>query len=96
MRVVEQNPNVKALAIARDLTQPYVVPTNESFFDRSYPLVNSVFIYLNRPPGKPLSPRLKEFLRYVLSRQGQQAVADDGMYIPLNPQAAQEELRKLD
>ena len=45
---------------------------------------------------RPLPPRLKEFLTFILSREGQQAVADDGMYIPLNAEAAQAELSKLD
>ena len=96
MRVVEQNPGVKPVALAREAGQSFVAPTEATFQDRSYPLATSVYIYLNRPPGRPLAPRLKEFLTFILSREGQQAVAEEGMYIPLNPQAAQAELRKLD
>jgi len=96
MRVVEQNPGVKPLALAREAGGPFVAPTERSFRQRSYPLVTSLYIYLNRPPGQPLPPRLKEFLAFILSREGQQAVAEDGMYIPLSPEAAQAELRKLD
>jgi phosphate transport system substrate-binding protein len=96
MRVIEKNPNVKPLALARESGGPYVAPSNESFHDRSYPLVTAVYIYLNRPPGKPVPPRLKEFLSYVLSREGQQAILDDGMFIPLTPEAARAELRKLE
>lgn len=96
MRVVEQNLGVKPLALARETGGPFVAPTVPSFWARSYPLVTSVYIYLNRPPGQPLPPRLREFLAFILSREGQQAVAEDGMYIPLNPEAAQAELRKLD
>lgn len=96
MRVVEQNPGVKPLALAATSGGPMVVPTAESFHDRSYPLVTGLFIYLNRPPGQPLPPRLKEFLTYVLSREGQQGVADDGMFIPLTAGAAREQLRKLE
>jgi phosphate transport system substrate-binding protein len=96
MRVVEQNPGVKPLALARTAGQRGVAPTEASFHDRSYPLATSLYIYLDRPPGQPLPPRLKEFLAFVLSREGQQAVAEDGMYIPLSPAAAQVELKKLD
>jgi phosphate transport system substrate-binding protein len=96
MRVVEKNPGVKALAIGAQDQGPYIQPTAESCYQRTYPLVNAVYLYLNRPPGKPLDPRLKEFLKFVLSREGQQIVVDDGMFIPLNPEAAQVELRKLD
>jgi phosphate transport system substrate-binding protein len=96
MRVVEQNPGVKPIALARQAGGAFVAPTEASFRARSYPLVTSLYIYLNRPPGKLLPPRLREFLAFILSREGQQAVADDGMYIPLSPEAAQAELRKLD
>jgi phosphate transport system substrate-binding protein len=96
MRVVEQNPGVKALALAVGATGPFVPPTRDTFHDRSYPLVTAVYIYLNRPPGQPVPPRLKEFLAYVLSREGQQAVIDDGMFIPLTPEAAREQLAKLE
>ena len=96
MRVVEKNPGVKPLAIGAKDEGPFVAPTAESCYQRTYPLVNAVYLYLNRPPGKPLDRRLKEFLKFVLSREGQQIIVDDGMFIPLNPEAVREELRKLD
>ena len=96
MRIVEKNPGVKPLALAREAGGPMVAPTNESFFDRSYPLVNSIYIYLKRPPGQPVPARLREFLRFVLSREGQQAVVEDGMYLPLNAETVQAERKKLD
>jgi phosphate transport system substrate-binding protein len=96
MRVVEKNPGVKPLAIAAQEGGPYIAPSDESCYERTYPLVNAVYLYVNRVPGKPLEPRLKEFLKYVLSREGQQAVVDDGMFIPLNPRADQKELHKLE
>jgi phosphate transport system substrate-binding protein len=39
---------------------------------------------------------VKEFLRYILSREGQDAVQRDGKYLPLTPEAAREQLQKLD
>ena len=95
MRVVEKEPRVKALAIAASDSGPYVPPTRETMYRRTYPLSNAVYIYINRPPGKPISPRVKEFLAYILSREGQQSVAEDGMYLPLNPEAAREQREKL-
>ena len=96
MKVVAKNPGVKALALARSPGGPYVAPTAQSAFNRSYPLANAVYIYLNRPPGRPLPPHLKAFLTFILSREGQRAVADDGMYTPLNAETAAAELKKLD
>jgi phosphate transport system substrate-binding protein len=96
MRLIKENPDVKPLALAGHDEGPYIAPSRETFYNRTYPLVTALYIYLNRPPGKPLAPRLKEFLTYILSREGQQAIADDGMYIPLNPEAAHEQLKKLE
>jgi phosphate transport system substrate-binding protein len=95
MRIVERNPGVKALALATRDEGPFIAPTRESFYRRTYPLDNAVYLYLNRPPGHPLSPRLREFLTYVLSREGQADIAEDGMYLPLTPEAAAAELAKL-
>jgi phosphate transport system substrate-binding protein len=39
---------------------------------------------------------VKEFLRYLLSREGQEVVVRDGRYLPLSPAAAEREMRKLD
>jgi phosphate transport system substrate-binding protein len=96
MKIVERVPQVKPVALAANVGGPYIEPTRQNFYDRSYPLTNAVYIYLNRPPGKPLPPRVKEFLRYILSQQGQAAVAEDRTYLPLTADAVQEQLRKLE
>jgi phosphate transport system substrate-binding protein len=72
------------------------MPSRQSFQDRTYPLVRSIYIFLNRAPGKPLDPKLREFLRYVLSRDGQELVASNGSYLPLPASVVREELKKLD
>ena len=95
MRVVEQEPAVKALAVAPAEGGRFVPPTEETMYRRTYPLTNAVYIYLNRPPGQPLPTRLREFVAYILSKQGQQDVVADGMYLPLNPDAARAQLEKL-
>jgi phosphate transport system substrate-binding protein len=96
MKIVEKVPELKPIAIAAREGGPYIQPTKQTFYDRTYPLTNAVYIYLNRPPGKPLHPRVKGFLRYILSREGQKAVADDRTYLPLTAEAAREQLRKLE
>lgn len=88
-------PEIKAIALAAKDGGPYVEPTKQSFQNRSYPLARSIFIYLNRPPGKPLDAKINEFLRYILSRQGQQDVARSGAYLPLTADVVQSQIRKL-
>lgn len=60
-----------------------------------YPLQRSLYIYVNRKPGEPLSPLVKEFLTFVLSRDGQALVEKDH-YLPLTAAMAAAERAKLD
>ena len=87
---------IKPIALAPRGGGRYVAPSRETFLDRSYPLVRSIYIFLNRAPGKPLQPTIKEFLRYVLSREGQQCIVENGSYLPLPAGLVREELKKLD
>jgi phosphate transport system substrate-binding protein len=87
---------IKAVALAAREDGPYVEPSRESFRKRTYPLVRSIYIYLDRRPGAAVEPRLREFLRYILSREGQEIVARDGGFLPLPADVVREELRKLD
>ena len=86
---------LKVLPIAPREGAAAVMPSKASFQDRSYPLVRSIYIFLNRKPGTDLDPKLKEFLRYVLSREGQEIVARNGSYLPLTAPVVREQLRKL-
>ena len=89
-------PNVRVVPLAAKEGELYVMPTLENVYSHKYPLSRFVYIYVNRPPGKPLEPKVKEFLKAVLSKQGQEVVAEEGVYIPLTPEVVQEELKKLD
>jgi phosphate transport system substrate-binding protein len=42
-----------------------------------------VFFWINRDPNGPVDPKVKEFIRFVLSRDGQELVQKDGKYLPL-------------
>jgi phosphate transport system substrate-binding protein len=96
-RVIDKaKSDVKVLALARTAAGPYVTPSAQTFFDGSYPMHNGAYLYLNRKPGEPLPVRDREFVRFVLSREGQQIVADSRIFIPLGAEQLQAELRKLD
>ena len=87
---------IKPIALAAKEGEPFVAPTRESFADRSYPLVRSVYLFINRPPGQPVDPPVAEFLRYVLSREGQAVVAKQGVYFPLPAAVVREQLQKIE
>lgn len=56
--------------------------TPENCYSGKYPLSRFLWIYFNRAPGKEVSPVVKEFLSFILSREGQEIVLKDG-FIPL-------------
>ena len=68
--------------------------TAENSYSGSYPLSRFLFVYINRAPGKPLDPLVREFARLMLSREGQEAVIKDG-YFPIPATVAKEELNKV-
>jgi len=74
---------------------PAIAPTLENFQNRSYPLVRNIYFYFNRKPGQPLDPKIREFIRYVLSREGQEALQKANKYLPLTPELAKLQLESL-
>jgi phosphate transport system substrate-binding protein len=90
------NPNVKTLALAEKAGGPYSQGTFEDVASHRYPLSRFVFISLNRAPGKPIDPKVKEFLKFVLSRDGQAAVLKEGEYLPIPADIVRQERAKLE
>lgn len=89
-------PEVKAIALAGRNSAEFILPTSESVFQRKYPLARFTTVFLDRMPGKPINPAVREFLRYILSREGMEAVVEDGAYVPLNADQILIEREKLD
>lgn len=89
-------PSLKVLAIAAKDGGPYVPYTLETLHDRSYPLYSRIYAYTDRPPGQPMDPKVLEFLRFVVSQEGQAEVMRDGKYLPLTAEVAQAQLKKLE
>ncbi|MDB5679504.1 substrate-binding domain-containing protein [Sphingomonas bacterium] len=88
-------PGLKMLAIAPRGGGAAVMPSRQSFQDRSYPLVRNIYVYFDRKPGNPVTPKLKEFIRFILSAEGQSLVAASG-YLPLPAATIRAERAKLD
>lgn len=88
-------PGLKLLAVAPRGSTRAVMPSQASFQQRTYPLARQIYIYLDRAPGAPAPPALKEFLRFALSREGQ-AMVSEGGYLPLTPENAAIQSARLD
>lgn len=66
----------------------------ENVISGDYPLGRMLFIYVVKKPGEPLPKLQEEFLKFVLSKEGQQIVVKDG-YLPLPADIAEEQLALL-
>ena len=74
---------VKTVALGALSGSAYVQATRETLIDGSYPLARMTYVFINRLPGQPLPPLVKEFLRFVYSDEGQKVVADSHEFLPL-------------
>jgi len=86
---------VKLLALAAKDGDPFSSGSYEDVKSGKYPLNRFLFIYINKAPGKPLDPLVKEFSKFIFSKEGQEVVIKDG-YLPLSAEIAKQELAKLE
>ncbi|QQD19807.1 phosphate ABC transporter substrate-binding protein PstS family protein [Spongiibacter nanhainus] len=74
--------SVRAVPLARADGESFIQANAENAISGRYPLARFLYVYINRKPNQALPPLEREFLKMVLSRQGQEVVVKDG-YIPL-------------
>ena len=86
--------SVRAVPLARDAGHEFVPATPDNAISGKYPLARFLYVYVNKAPGTPLPPLTAEFIKLVLSREGQEVVVKDG-YIPLPAKVAEKELTKI-
>lgn len=78
---------VKVLPLAQN--SDYYPPTYENVASAKYPLSRLVYVNTNASSSKPLPPALKEFFAFILSKQGQQIVLDQAVFLPLRSAQAE-------
>lgn len=86
--------SVKTVALAKKEGGEFVEDNEQNALNGSYPLSRFLYVYVNKAPNKPLAPLEAEFIKLVLSQQGQQVVVKDG-YIPLPAKVAEKTLKDL-
>lgn len=85
---------VKILALSAQEGGQAYEGNMENVISGKYPLSRMLYIYVNKEPNKPLPELQKEFLKFVLSQEGQQIVVKDG-FLPLPAAVAAKEAAKL-
>ena len=86
---------VRAVPLSETSGEPAMPATKETASDGSYPLSRYLYVYVNRRPDTALAPLEREFLKLVLSAQGQEIVEKDG-YVALPAKAIQRELLRIE
>jgi phosphate transport system substrate-binding protein len=90
-----ERPGVRRIPVAAKDGGPYVEPTIENVQNRTYPLFNEAYFYTDVKPGTKMNPMVREFVKFVLSQEGQEEVQRDGKYLPLTADVVREQLKKL-
>jgi phosphate transport system substrate-binding protein len=85
---------VRTVPLAKKAGEPFVPAEEQHVLSGKYPLSRYLYVYVNKAPNKPLPPLELEFIKMVLSKQGQAVVVKDG-YIPLPAMAAERALAEL-
>ena len=90
--------NVKAIKVAKKAGEPFYAESYENVLSGKYPLARYLYVYVSIDPFKSgegkISPLTREFLKFAVSKEGQEVVVKDG-YFPIPAKVSAEELRKL-
>ncbi|MFA9480158.1 PstS family phosphate ABC transporter substrate-binding protein [Phycisphaerales bacterium AB-hyl4] len=84
--------DVRAVPLKQDGDERYYEATAEDAGD--YPLARFLYVYVNHQPGRDLDPLRREFIKFMYSQQGQEAVVRDG-FIPVSASVAREALKAV-
>ena len=85
---------VRALPLGKGDSMTFVEPSPENATNGTYPLARVLYVYVNKAPNKALAPIEREFVKMVLSKQGQTVVVKDG-FVPLPANLANKALAEL-
>jgi phosphate transport system substrate-binding protein len=84
--------DVRAVPLSAKEGGKVVAAEPQHALDGSYPLARMLLVYINSPPNTQLDPLRAEFIKFMLSKQGQEVVIKDG-YIPVPAKVAERVLK---
>jgi phosphate transport system substrate-binding protein len=90
------SPGAKTVALSEADAGPWYRGTHDEVTRRVYPLTRTIYLGVNRAEGAPLAPAVREFLRFILSREGQEAFTQGPeKYLPLTAAVANVEQARI-
>ena len=85
---------MRAVPLAAYDGRPCIEATEASTFAGRYPIARYLYVFVNKNPKQPLDALRTEFIKYVLSKEGQERTIEGGFY-PINNEIREAELNKL-
>ena len=80
-----QSSMVRVVPLAESEGMPFITPASSTVKDQTYPLRRVLYLYFDRAPKSSLPPAAKEFLSFIMSQEGQEAVVKAGFFpLPAN------------
>jgi phosphate transport system substrate-binding protein len=80
-----QSSSVRVVPLAENVGMPFVMPSSATIADQTYPLRRVLYLYFDKAPKTSLSPAAQEFLTFLMSQEGQEAVIKAGFFpLPVN------------
>jgi len=89
------NPQVKTVALAASDAGPFDRATPLTLITQRYPLTRLIPACVDRAPRRPIDPVVREFLRFILSRDGQLTLLKDSGYLPVDSKVLREQLERM-
>jgi len=86
---------VRVVPLSTKDGSPFVPAEAKNAYNETYPLARYLYVSIKHKPGEPIDPLRREFLKFVLSKEGQALVVKDS-YLPLPASEAAETLKTLE
>ena len=86
--------DVRAVPIASKPGSECFDATEENVLSGDYPLSRFLVVYINKNPTQKMDPLRFEFIKFILSREGQEVNIKDGYY-PVTSAIVEDELNKI-
>jgi len=85
---------VRAVPLSDKKGGPVAEANYKNVLNGKYPLSRMLYIYVAKKPGQPLPKLTEEFIKYVLSKEGQKIVVKDG-YDPLTAALVEKQIKAM-
>jgi phosphate transport system substrate-binding protein len=85
---------VRTVPLAAYYGGPCYDTNAEATYSSKYPIARYLYVYVNKNPNEPLDPLRAEFIKYILSKDGQ-TQTEKGGFFPITSEIRENDLEGL-